>query len=358
MRKLRLGVIGAGSWAVASHLPVLVARGDVEPVAVCRQGADVLARIQAEWGFALASEDYRDVLDAAVDLMVISSPTALHYEHARAALEAGSHVLVEKPFTLTGAEAWELVDLAERLDRRIVVAFGFNYRPVALAAEELLARHGVGRIESLAVSMASGARNLLLDQGAYPKAAEGVRPDPATWTDPALSGGGYAQAQLSHGLGVALRLTGLRAERVFALMNVPDGVRVEIDDAMTVAYRGGAIGTVTGVAAHPGFQDEREQFHVRVVGDEGHLDLDFDRDEVRLFRPDVGTVRADLEPGAGSYDCVGPPNALADLALGRDVSNRSPGELGARTAELLEASYASARSGMPELVGSPGKGSS
>ena len=96
--KLRLGVIGAGSWAVASHLPNLTHRRDeVEFVAVSRLGGELLHSIKQTFGFRVASEDYRDVIEAGIDICVVSSPTALHYEHAKAALEAGASVLVEKP---------------------------------------------------------------------------------------------------------------------------------------------------------------------------------------------------------------------------------------------------------------------
>src|SRR5919108_5824344 len=106
MAKLRLGVIGAGSWAVASHLPNFAQRGDeVEFVAVARKGADLLRKIKDDFGFAIASEDYRDVIDAGIDICLVSSPTALHHEHATAALEAGAHVLVEKPVTIDPPEA-------------------------------------------------------------------------------------------------------------------------------------------------------------------------------------------------------------------------------------------------------------
>ncbi len=350
MRKLRLGVIGAGSWTVSSHLPVLASRDDVEFAAVCRHGADTLAAVAARWGFPIASEDYRDVLAAGVDIVVVASPSAFHYEHARAALESGAHVLVEKPFTVRPEHAWELVSLGERVGRHVVVAFGYNYRPVVRSASALLARHGIGVVESLLVSMSSGVRDLLLDKGGYPKAAEGVAPERDTWTDPAVAGGGYGQAQLSHALAAALWLTGLRAERVYAAMHKPEAARVELDAAFTVAYRGGAVGSVNGSSAHPGFLRERDQLHIRAVGDEGQLDIDFERDSVALYRPDTGEHRLDLTPGSGAYDCVGPPNTLVDLALGKDCLNRSPAELGARTTELLAAAYRSVRSGAAERV--------
>jgi len=347
MPKLRLGVIGAGSWTVASHLPNLARRAEVIPAAVCRVGLSQLEIVRRDWGFAIASEHYQDVIAAEPDIVVIASPSSFHFEHASAALRAGAHVMVEKPFTLRSADAWRLVELAAQVDRHIVVAFGYNHRPVVQAAARLLAEHGVGHIESLLVTMCSGTRDLLLQRGAYPKAAAGMGPDPQTWTDPELSGGGYGQAQLSHALAVALYLSGLRADEVFALTYTPPDARVELDAALTIRYEGGAIGAVNGASAHRGYLDERDQLHVRVVGDQGQLDVDFDRDTVTLFRPDTGTHTADLEAGDGGYDCDGPPDLLVDLALGRERPNPTPGELGARTVEILEAAYRSAASGRP-----------
>ncbi|HVX43473.1 MAG TPA: Gfo/Idh/MocA family oxidoreductase [Mycobacteriales bacterium] len=349
MGKLRLGIIGAGSWVVASHLPTLAARSDEIALAgVCRHGADRLERVRSRWGFAMASEDYRDVLDAGVDIVIVASPSALHVEHARAALLAGAHVLVEKPFAVTGRDAWSLVDLAARLDRHLVVSFGYNYRPIFTAAEELLSEPGIGELESLMISMSSVTRDLLMNRGAYPRAAPEAQPDAATWTDPALSGGGYGQAQLSHALGVALQLTGIRAREVFSFMRTPP---VELADAIAVRYDNGAVGTVAGTSAHLGFEGNRDQLHIRMVGDRGHLDLAFEQDSVRLFRPGGSALSPRLPARAGAYECDGPPNLLVDLAQGRDRVNRSPGELGARTTELLEAAYRSTATGMPVTVG-------
>ena len=87
MSRLRLGIIGAGSWTVASHLPNFARRADeVEFVAVCRKGRGMLDRIRDDWGFAVASEDYRDVLEAGIDICLVASPPSLHHEHAKAAL--------------------------------------------------------------------------------------------------------------------------------------------------------------------------------------------------------------------------------------------------------------------------------
>jgi predicted dehydrogenase len=349
MAKLRLGVIGAGSWAVSSHLPNLARRDEVEFVAVARKGADMLEKIRADFGFAHASEDYRDVLDAGVDICLVASPTGLHHEHAKAAMEAGAHVLVEKPFTIAPADAWDLVDTAARLDRHVVVAFGWNYKPMVRDLKRRMDERGIGEIEQVAIQMASVTRELLSNTGAYPDAAPETIPEQRTWTDPAVSGGGYGQAQLSHALGLALWLTGLRGESAFALMSAPLDAPVELHDAIALRYRGGAIGTLSGGSCHLGAGGNKHQLEVRAIGSDGQVQIDVEREISWLWRAD-GEYRPELAQDAGAYDCDGPPDTLVDLALGREVENHSPAELAARTVEILDAAYRSARTGRLEPV--------
>ena len=247
MTKLRLGVIGAGSWAVAAHLPSLAGRAqDVEFVAVCRQGQVPLARIKERFGFAIASEDYRDVLAAHPDIVVVASPPSLHHEHAMAALKAGAHVLCEKPFTLNSADAYQIVREAESQHRSLLLSFGWNYLPLVARARELLAGRGIGHLEHLSIVMSSQTRELLTDTGAYPDASPDTVPESDTWTQPSVSGGGYGQAQLSHALALAFLLTGARATGAFALVGRPSGARVELHDAIVLQLEGGAIASLSG----------------------------------------------------------------------------------------------------------------
>jgi predicted dehydrogenase len=358
MGKLRLGVIGAGSWAVASHLPNLLERTeDVEFVAVSRRGKDQLERIRDRYGFALASEDYRDVLAAGIDICVVASPSALHYEHVMASLKAGASVLLEKPVTVNARQAWDLVDAARRLNRDVVVAYGWNYNPMVREAKRVLSEgKGIGTVEQVMVSMSSVTRELLSNTGTYMDSAGDVPPDPSTWTDPRLSGGGYAQAQLSHALGLALWLTGLRGEEVFAFMSAPLSAPVELHDAISVRYEGGAIGTITGGSAHAGADGGKHHLEVRAIGSEGQLLVDVGREAVWLYNRDVDDLKLAVEADGGRYDCIGPVHALVDRALGRPVENCSPLELGARTVEILDAAYRSAASGRVARVQRPSSG--
>ncbi len=345
MHKLRLGVIGAGAWAVTSHLPKLMQRADeVEFVAVSRKGSEQLDRVQQRFDFAIASEEYSDVLDAGIDLCVVASPSGLHHEHAKAALEAGAHVLVEKPFTIDPDDAWDLVDAAARAARHVVVAFGWNYNPMVRQLKGIIDEHGIGDIELLTINMASTTRELLSNTGGYPELEPDAIPEQATWTDPALSGGGYGQAQLSHALGIALWLTGLRGQEVFALMSNSQSAAVELHDGICVRYDNGAVGTISGGSAHLGANKNKHQVSLQAIGSEGQLELDLGRERVYLWRHDGVEINLPVRDMDGAYDCTGPPDALVDLALGCVEVNPSPGELGARTVELLAAAYRSAAS--------------
>ena len=347
MSKIRVGVIGAGSWAVASHLPNLAKHRDVEFVAVSRKGPELLAKIRDKYDFQIASEDYRDVLAADLDICIIGSPTGLHHEHAKAALEAGAHVMCEKPVTIDPTEAWDLADTAERLKKNLVIAFGWNYIPMVANAKLMMDRSGIGKLEHMTIHMSSPCRELLSNTGSYPDADPTSLPESPTWTDPKLSGGGYGQAQLSHALGMALWLTGARAQSGFALMSAPLDAPVELHDAIVYNFDGGGIGALSGGSSYVNAHKNMHALEVRAIGSEGQLLVDVERAAVWHYE-NGKNVMLELAGDEGAYNCEGPISAILDAARGEEFINQSPGELGARTVEALDIAYRSSISGKLE----------
>ncbi|MBB1482917.1 Gfo/Idh/MocA family oxidoreductase [Tessaracoccus sp. MC1865] len=343
--KTRVGVIGAGSWALASHLPNLARRDDVEFVAVNRRGEDALKRVQRAYGFAHAHTEWQDVLDHDIDVVVISSPTSFHVEQGVAALERGIHVLMEKPVAIDSQSAWRLAEASERTGRHVVVAFGWNFKPMIRQAKRLMTEHGIGEVEAVSLHMSSQTRELLSNTGAYPDASKDLLPQNETWTDPSISGGGYAQAQLSHALGLQLWLTDMRVDGAFARMTAPLSAPVELHDAVTLRYEGGAIGTMFGGSNHVGAGNNKHQLNFFAIGSEGQLRVDVEREQVWLFRSDGFEANLPLTDKDGAYDCIGPVDTVIELAQGGHVENCAPAWLGARTVEALELAYASAGSG-------------
>ena len=352
MAKLRLGIIGAGSWTVSSHLPNLVKhRDEVEFTIINRRNPDLLTKIQKDFGFEKATTDWRNVIAEKPDIVVVGSPPGYHWEQSKAVLEAGAHVMCEKPFTIDPAHAWDLDDTARRTGKSLILSYGWNYRPMVIQAHRMMHEgNGVGEIEHVALHMDSVTRELLSETGAYPDAAPEYIPQPDTWSRPETSGGGYGQAQLTHLLGVSLWLSDLRGKDVFAFMSSPLGAKVELHDAVSIRYTNGAIGTMSGASSHLGGANNRHAVEVRVVGSNGMFHLDLRDNVLWRYRSPEDDVRVPLETDAGLYDCAGPIEALVAAGAGRPFDNNSPAELGARTVEILEAAYRSAASGSAERV--------
>jgi predicted dehydrogenase len=323
---------------------------------VCRLGKDELRRVAERYGFPFATEDYRALLEQPLDGVIVASPHTLHYEHARPALEKGLHVLVEKPMTTRAAEAWELVRLARDRGLHLMVPYGWHYKPYSQEAHRLMERGVVGRIYHVACHMASPILDLLtgkdhVDQGVSGSAAQGdllFGPTASTWADPAIAGGGYEHAQRSHATGLLFWLTGLRAQEVYAQMSAP-GARVDLYDAMSVRFADGALGTVSGAGSVP--EGGTFQLDIRIFGDQGMLLLDVERERAEVRRHDGKVVNVPVAHGEGAYTCEGPPNQFVDLMiLGKTDRNDAPGEVAARSVELLDAAYRSAQSHAVERV--------
>jgi len=353
MAKLRAAVIGAGSWAVASHIPNLVDRSDeVELVGVARPDRELLDWVAGEFGFQVAATDYREVLAQELDLCIISSPNRFHHEHAKAAMESGAHVLVEKPFTVGPAEAWDLVETAERLDRHLLLALGWNYKPMVRRAKALIEEGGgLGEVEHIMIDMSSAARELLAVGRPYDAGSTVATAQAETYMDPAVSGGGYGQAQLSHALGMALWMAeDVQASEVFAFTSAPLDAPVELHDAISIRFSNGGIGTASGTSLHLGYDNNKHILAVRVIGASGMISVDVGRELVYWYADEERSLQLELDEHAGDYDCDGPVHTLVDLALGKDVRNCSPGSVGARAVEITEAAYRSARTGQVAMV--------
>lgn len=341
--RVRVGAIGAGWWATTNHFPILAERADVELVAVCRPDAELLAEVRDRFGFTVATEDYRELIAQDLDAVLVTTPHHLHYEHARAALAAGHHVMCEKPMTLSADEAWELVELARQRDRVLLVPYGWHYKPFIGRAKELMDAGVIGAVEFIHCYMASPTKDFFAGAGGVPSgwAPTLASPDTRTWQDPAR-GGGYARGQLTHSTALALWLTGLRASEVSAIGSSVNSA-VDMYDAAHVRFDNGAIGSVVGAATLP--DDSKFQVDLRIFGSRGVLLLDVERERAEFVLHDGTTTVIPVESGDGAYSCEAPPSHFIDLIVGAARTNPSSGEVAARSVELVEALHRSSATG-------------
>jgi scyllo-inositol 2-dehydrogenase (NADP+) len=119
MQPIPTGLIGYGTAGAFFHAPLIAAAEGLRLAAIGSRRAEQIARDFPE---AKAYENPQALIDdPTLELVVIASPNESHAPLARAALEAGKHVVVDKPFTLDAAEADALIALADRVDRRLSV---------------------------------------------------------------------------------------------------------------------------------------------------------------------------------------------------------------------------------------------
>ena len=100
--------------------------------------------------------------------IVVSSSPNLHYEHAAAAIALGKHVLVEKPMTLTTAEAMELVNAAEEHGTQFLISCPWHYTAHAIEAQRLVRNGDLGEVRMISILMTNPIGDLLRGEGTQP----------------------------------------------------------------------------------------------------------------------------------------------------------------------------------------------
>jgi len=201
-KKLKIGVVGLGFIGPA-HIEGIRRQGvEVQGIA---EFTPELAREKAkELNIPVAYSSYEEMLaDPDIDVVHVCSPNFLHFPQAKMALQAGKHVVCEKPLTITSAEAKELVELAR--EKKLVNAINFNLRfyPVNFEARHLVHQESFG--------------NVFIVQGSY---LQDWLLYPTDWNwrlDKDQGGTLRAVADIgSHWIDLVMFVTGLKVDEVFA----------------------------------------------------------------------------------------------------------------------------------------------
>jgi predicted dehydrogenase len=286
LRKLGIGLIGSGFMGRAHALAfrtvggvfALAALPELEMLADI--DAEAAARSAASLGFNRSTGDWKALVkDAAVDIVAITTPNALHKPMSLAAIDAGKHVYCEKPLATTAEDARAMAEAAESAG--VVTMVGFNYlkNPMIGLAREIVASGGIGKI--------TGFRGIH---------AEDFMGDPAipySWRcDPAQAGGALADIG-SHIISMARFLAGdieavcgrldtVIAERPAGAGST--GMRpVTVDDQANVLVRfaNGAGGTISASWLATG---RKMQLAFELTGTRGALEFTQERfNELKLY---------------------------------------------------------------------------
>jgi predicted dehydrogenase len=220
----RLAVLGCG-WVADMHVRAALACG-AEIAGVANHRIESAQRFAAEHRIERVTTDWRELVNAPeVDVVVVCTPNALHARQSIVSLEAGKHVLCEKPMATRVADGEEMLAIAARQDRLLLVLHPWRHHPAVIALRDAIVAGDLGRV------VRTHGYGVHADWG------------PAGWfTDPALAGGGALVDMGIHAIDTARFLLGEPdALRVRASITTAHGsYDVDDDGLVLIEWEGGA----------------------------------------------------------------------------------------------------------------------
>lgn len=145
MNPIRVGIIGAGYWG-----PNLIRNFYELPEAnlemVCDLSQERLDHIQSRYPGVYTSQNYRELIDSDIEAVVVATPVSTHYRVAMDCLQAGKHVLVEKPLTNNSTDARNLVNISHDMGKILMAGHIFLFNPAVIALKQIIACGEIGDV--------------------------------------------------------------------------------------------------------------------------------------------------------------------------------------------------------------------
>ena len=260
MNKIRTAVIGIGNMGTAHATCLFEGRIDgMELAAVCDISASRRKECTKRFPGVPQFEDWKELLSSGlVDAVIVAVPHPMHAQIATAVLEAGLHVLTEKPMDVSVSKARKLIESAEKSDRVFAIMFNQRTNPLFRRAREIVRSGELGELKRSVWIITNWYRSQhYYDSGDWR----------ATWSG---EGGGVLLNQAPHNLDLWQWICGMPTE-VTAFCDVAKYHNIEVEDDATifVRYANGATGTfITTTGEYPGTN------RLEIAGDKGKLVLE------------------------------------------------------------------------------------
>jgi predicted dehydrogenase len=312
---VRVALIGSG-WIQDFHARGVVAYPGAELVAVANHREESARDLAERYGISQVTTDWRSLTGRAdLDAVVVATPNALHAEQSIAFLEAGKHVLVEKPMAVSVAECDAMIDATARGGASLMVAHCWRFRDEVIAIRD---RIGAGELGEVVKTRGYGVHEAWGPKGWF--------------VDRELAGGGALVDMGVHAIDTArFVLGGPLPERVCAAVGTRYGTYDVDDDAiLLVGWSNGTNSVIESGWWHP--HKEGMEADTEVYGTKGYA---------RIFPRE--------EPSA-DYDHTSQPMYTDQMRefLGAIEEGRPPhpsGEDGRIVMQVVERAYASAAGG-------------
>ncbi|MBN1563165.1 MAG: Gfo/Idh/MocA family oxidoreductase [Anaerolineae bacterium] len=324
---VRAGMIGVGGMARHYIRQILANHDDTQFVATCDPSPHMIelaAETFTAGGAAVPPNEpdldrFLATYAGQLDAVFISTPHKFHHDIAKACLEAGLDVLLEKPMVMTADEARSLIATRDRTGKHLVVAFQGSLSPEIRQAVAMIKAGEIGELLSISATIWQGWRDFT----------------EAAWRqDPVIAGGGFMFDTGAHMLNTVADLAGQNFTEVAAWLD-NRGASVDILGVIIGKLESGALVTMHGC----GETIKVCTSDIRVFGTKAILrtgawgrSLDIHRDGEPDFVP------VDLDPGRGTWEQF-------LLVCNGAIPNPSPPEVGLRMAKLWDAIKESAAQG-------------
>ncbi|MGH1539313.1 MAG: Gfo/Idh/MocA family protein [Arenicella sp.] len=271
-RPIRWAMVGGGRGSEIgyAHRSAAIRDGSFELVA----GAfDIDAEACVSFGVNLGVQEqrcYSDYVtmfakeaqrDDGIEAVSIATPNATHYAISKAALEAGLHVVCEKPLTFTMAEAEELEQLSRRKRLLLGVTYGYSGFPMIHQARAMVRNGDLGKIRIVNMQFAHGFHSAPVDGAG------------AKWRmNPSTSGPSYVLGDTgTHAFYLGQMIAELEVERLLCTRQsfVPGREPLEDNANVLLKFKGGAVGNLWASAVNAGSMHQQK---IRVIGEKASLE--------------------------------------------------------------------------------------
>jgi 1,5-anhydro-D-fructose reductase (1,5-anhydro-D-mannitol-forming) len=323
------GIVGPGGIAGREMAPAIAADANSELVAVVARDPDKGRAFADNHGAAWSGTDYAEMLARDdVDVVLVTTPNALHPDQVLAAARAGKHVLCDKPLALTAVDAARVVAGCKSAGVKLGMNFQTRYHACFAEARRVIRAGELGTISHIQLDASPGTRR------------------PAGWrTDLEVAGLGSVNNIAVHMYDLLRFLLDQEVTEVAAMFDVGREHAMEVLPMVLLRFDGGALAYANGNQSS--FRPLNE---IVVYGDRGRLDGQ------GITRPETeGEMRVVTEEGERSTHCSGADCYQRLVAAFTDavLNDRDPdpsGEDGLRSVQLTDAITRSAREGQVVAV--------
>nr|CAA6830263.1 MAG: Myo-inositol 2-dehydrogenase (EC [uncultured Thiotrichaceae bacterium] len=251
----------------------------------CNLGVDA-ERCYADYQTMFETEVARE---DGIQAVSIATPNGTHYAISKAALEAGLHVVCEKPLTFTSAESEALKALAIEKQRVFGVMYGYSGYPMLHQAREMVRRGDLGAIRVVNMQFAHGFHNTAVEENS----------PGAKWRmNPEVSGPTYVLGDIgTHCWQMGQMVSGLEIDELCCMRQsfIPSRAPLEDNAHVMMKFKGGAVGTLWASAVNAGSMHQQK---IRVVGEKASIEW------------------WDEHPNQLKYEVQGQPAQLLDRGMG------------------------------------------